>query len=381
MTEALVKSDILLIGGGHSHVGVLADWAKNGLPAPNATLLTPEPTLRYSGMVPGWISGEYARDAGVVDLAGLARAAGARLVLDRCVALDPFARSVLTQSHGLLPFDIASVDVGGVGRAARVLGDDPRLIDVRPIIRFVDRLAETLAQPLVRPLRIVVIGGGAGGFEIAFALRNAKGRNVGGVTNPPQVTLITGADGPLPDLSPGVASRATKEFDAQGMAMITGDASFVQGELCVEGAPVEPPDIIIAAIGSGAPDWPRAGGLDVDKAGFIMVDRFQRSTSHRNIFAAGDCAARMDCEVPHSGVHAVHTGPVLAANLRKAASGEEPAQSYRPRPASLYLLSTGNGSAIASYGRFAAQGRWAAQLKRWIDKRWLASYASISDRA
>ncbi|MEO1731655.1 MAG: hypothetical protein AAFR64_13075, partial [Pseudomonadota bacterium] len=75
-------ADILLIGGGHSHVAVLADWAREGLPANRAVLLTPEPALRYSGMVPGWISGEHTREEGLVDLAGLAKAAGVELVLD-----------------------------------------------------------------------------------------------------------------------------------------------------------------------------------------------------------------------------------------------------------------------------------------------------------
>jgi NADH dehydrogenase FAD-containing subunit len=86
----------------------------------------------------------------------------------------------------------------------------------------------------------------------------------------------------------------------------------------------------------------------------------------------------MDRHVPHSGVHAVHTGPVLAANLRAVLSGGEPTRGYTPRAASLYLLSTGNGEAIASYGSFSAQGRWVAMLKAWIDKRWIANYAKLS---
>ncbi len=49
---------LLLVGGGHAHVAVLADWIRNGPPPPGGAarlrtlLLTPHPTLRYSGMVP-----------------------------------------------------------------------------------------------------------------------------------------------------------------------------------------------------------------------------------------------------------------------------------------------------------------------------------------
>ena len=81
-------------------------------------------------------------------------------------------------------------------------------------------------------------------------------------------------------------------------------------------------------MGSGAPAWPRAGGLVCDAAGFIAVDAHQRSISHCRIFAVGDVAARQDRGLPHSGVHAVFAGPVLAANLRSALAGREPVRSY-----------------------------------------------------
>lgn len=370
------RRDIVLVGGGHSHVAVLADWARKGCPARHATLITPEPMLRYSGMVPGWISGEHGREDGLVDLSKLAKAAGIDLVLDRCVAMDPNARSVLTQENGLIGFEYASIDVGGVGQAARILGDDPLLIDVRPIGAFVDRMAGELAQARVRPLNIVVIGGGAGGAELAFALRNAHG-NTHHIQNPPNISFVLGEGGLLPGFAPRVIRLVKDELAHQGIATITGDARIKAGKVMVAQQVLEP-DLIIAAIGSGAPDWPRMAGLAVDEAGYIAVDAYQRSTSHSHIFAAGDCAQRMDRHVPHSGVHAVHTGPVLAANLRALLHSGEVCKSYRPRPASLYLISTGRAQAVLSYGRFALKARWASVLKAWIDKGWIASYRQFS---
>lgn len=349
---------------------MLADWAKLGSPAPRTLLLTPQPHLRYSGMVPGWIAGEHSSEAGLVDLAGLAKAAGAELVLDRCVAIDPLSRTILTLQNGVISFEFASIDTGGVGRAAKTLGDDPRLLDVRPIGGFVD----ALEKRHLAGQRIAVIGGGGGGVELAFALRNRAAGEA------PHVTLIAGEAGLLPAFSSGVRKRVMRELDRQLIALVPVDAWIERGVL-MAGEVEVPADLIVAAIGSGAPDWPRGGGLDVEDPGFIAVDAQQRSTSHPHIFAAGDCAQRMDISVEHSGVHAVHTGPVLAANLRAVLKGEEPTKSYKPRPASLYLLSTANGEAIASYGRISAQGRWAARLKTWIDKRWIARYAALSNRA
>ncbi|MDZ4138292.1 MAG: hypothetical protein U1D66_05365, partial [Erythrobacter sp.] len=150
---------LLLVGGGHAHVAVLADWTARGVPADTRTvLLTPQPTLRYSGMVPGWIVGQHSRDEALVDLAALAQRAGVELVLDYCTGLYPDVRRVRTAGGAEIAFDIASFDTGGEGRGAALLGDDPRLIDVRPIGGFVDRLA---ALPALT--HVVVAGGGAGG--------------------------------------------------------------------------------------------------------------------------------------------------------------------------------------------------------------------------
>ncbi len=367
------SSDIVLVGGGHAHVAVLADWIRNGLPAPRAMLITPSRHLRYSGMVPGWIAGRYTRDEGTVDVAALARQARVKLVLDACVGIDPDGRSIKTQGGHAIGFEIASIDTGGIGRAQKVLGDDPRLIDVRPIDRFVDRLEGWRTDYADALARIVVIGGGAGGVELAFALRN-----LAGASPRPEVTLMTGAEGLLPDLSEPVRASVRRAMDQQGITVVEHDAGFEGGALIAGGRSLEPLDLAVAALGSGAPQWAADSGLATDSAGFIAVDRHQRSLSHPHIFAVGDVAARADRDIPHSGVHAVFAGPVLAANLRAVMAGAQPGRSYRPRWNNLYLMATGDGAAIASYGPLTAHGRWVARLKHWIDKRWIAKYAALA---
>ena len=375
------EAGLLLVGGGHAHVAVLADFIRRDLPAraglpagagravgARCVLLTPEPELRYSGMVPGWLAGQHGQREGVVDVAGLAARAGVELVLDRCTGLDPEARAVRTAGGGEIAFKLASFDTGGEGRGAALLGDDPRLIDIRPISAFVDRIA---AIPALS--RVVVAGGGAGGVELAFALRN-----LARAPPPPQVTLAMGAGGLLPGFAPAVRRRAAKALARQGIAVIAEDVRFEGGALMAGAYSLEPADLIIAALGSAAPAWVRESGIAIDAAGFLLVDAHHRSLSHPFIFAAGDVAARADRALPHSGVHAVFAGPVLAANLRAALEGREPARTYRPRWNNLYLMNTGDGSAIASYGSLAATGAWVLALKHRIDKGWIAKYAALA---
>lgn len=366
--------DLVLVGGGHAHLAVLGDWVCHGPPDSVRTcLVTPEPFLTYSGMVPGWLAGAHDASEARVDLAALCARAGVDLVLGRCVGLNPDARFVRLEGGQEVAFGWASIDAGGVGRARDSLGDDPRLYEVRPMDRFVAQFDAWRSANRQGAQLIAVIGGGAGGVELAFACANMAGLDA-----PCEVVLVTGRGGLLPGFGGRLKALATRELAQQRIAVIADDARVVDGALYTGTQCLEPVDIIIAALGSAAPDWPRAGGLGCDPAGFIAVDRYQRSLSHPHIFAAGDIAARADRRVPHSGVHAVHTGPVLAANLRRALMGKPPRRSYTPRPASLYLLSCGNGSALASYGPLAAQGRWAQWLKQRIDRRWISKYARLA---
>ena len=71
-------------------------------------------------------------------------------------------------------------------------------------------------------------------------------------------------------------------------------------------------------------------------------------------------------------MHAVKSGPVLAANLRAVLTGGQ-LSAYRPRRWTLYLLSLANRRAILSFGPFVLAGRWVWWLKDWIDRRFVAT--------
>jgi hypothetical protein len=83
--------------------------------------------------------------------------------------------------------------------------------------------------------------------------------------------------------------------------------------------------------------------------------------------------------VARSGVHAVHAGPVLAVNLLAALKGGTTAH-YKPHRQSLYILACGPRYAIASWGRFSAEGQWVWRWKDWIDRRFISRFSSRSEQ-
>ena len=132
-------------------------------------------------------------------------------------------------------------------------------------------------------------------------------------------------------------------------------------------------DVPLLATGAQPPLWLSGCGLALDAAGFISVDACQRSTSHGQVFAAGDVSTRMDCAMARSGVYAVHAGPTLAANLAAATAGSN-ARPHTPPRNTLNIVTCGEHYAIATWGAWGARGKWVWWLKNWIDRRFVARY-------
>jgi len=357
---------IVLLGAGHAHLGVIDDWLKHGSPPVRTILVEPRDAMQYSGMVPGWMAGEYRDEETRIALAPLVREARIDWRRCRAVGLDPVSREVLLETGERIAFDVCSIAIGGAGRAENLVGRDPRLIDIRPIDGFMERWDEV--EDTAEPRRIAVIGGGAGGVELAFGARNS--------TSQPEVVLIAGEHGLIPG-HPAAARRVVgRELESQNITVLTGEAQFDDhGALTVEDKAIEPFDAILAAVGSGAPSWPRESGLPVDEDGFIRVGPTQQVEGLPQILAAGDVARRTDVRVRHSGVHAVYAGPVLATNLRRLIAGRSDLATYSPFGKDFYLFNTCRGTSILSYGAFGLKARWLRRLKDWLDRRWIARFS------
>ena len=108
-----------------------------------------------------------------------------------------------------------------------------------------------------------------------------------------------------------------------------------------------------------------------------------RALLGRNAIIGSTCHAQLDLarQAASDGTLWLLSSSQALDNLRAALAGEAPRRTYRPRWNNLYLMNTGDGSAIASYGPLAAEGHCVLALKHWIDKRWIAQYARIAQMA
>lgn len=339
---------LLLLGGGHAHVLVLLAFRNFISKHLEVQLVTPSPLHVYSGMVPGVVAGHYAAAQAQIDLARLAKSAAAELVIGRVLRLDPGAKRVELANGDTLRYDVASLNLGS---APPVPG--AQAIAVKPFEGFLSRWRELREQGPKRP-RIAVVGAGAGGVELAMAMKFALAGNG-------EVVLFSEKN-PFP---PGVARRIRNALAGlsvelrEDMPAAAAESGF---------------DAMFCATGAAALPLLRDSGVRTDAGGYVLVDASLRSVSHPDVFAAGDNASLEGATLPKSGVYAVRQGAVLAKNLKRIVRGMAMLD-YVPQKTSLSLISCGEKYAIASRGDWSAEGRWAWQWKDWIDRRWIAKFS------
>lgn len=361
--------DLVLIGGGHAHALVLRRWGMDPLPGARLTLITPEPTAPYTGMLPGHIAGHYPRDALEIDLVRLARHAGARLVLARAEGIECGAQRIAVAGRPPIAYDIASVDIGVTADMPALPGFARHAVPAKPLDAYAARWADFLGQVArgAVPAQVAVIGGGTAGVELALAMAH----RLVGQGHAPQVTVLEAGAQALPGLGRGARGALLDAARRLGVVLRSGvdvRAVTADGPELADGE-VIPAALTIGAAGARAQGWPAQSGLTTQD-GFISVDPTLRSIDDAAIFAAGDCAHMRDSPRAKAGVFAVRQAPVLAHNLRAALSGR-PLRRYRPQRDHLKLISTGERSAVADKWGLRVSGRWLWRLKDRIDRRFM----------
>lgn len=367
---------LLLVGGGHAHVQLLRRFAMQPIPSVQLTLVVDRTLAVYSGMLPGFVAGQYLPEELTIDLAPLAARAGARLILARAERLDPYEqRLYLARERAPLRFDAASIDIGSAVREPELAGDAPWVLPTRPIGTFLERFdfqLERLRQ-FSRPVRVLVVGGGAAGVELAACLRarlDREGIPVG------RFALMFSGSRLVEDLPEHFALALERELEKRGISVWKEErvTAVTQGVVLSNAGREFPCDLLLWATGPAAHPFGPKSGLAVDASGFLLARPTLQLEGYDNLFGAGDCISfRAFPNLPKSGVYAVREGPVLAHNLRAWLSGKR-LRSYRPQRDFLALLNFGDGTAWGTKRCWVVGGRWVMRLKSWIDRRFMRRF-------
>ncbi len=368
--QSLTK-DIVLVGGGHAHALVLKRLGMAPLAGARLTLVNPGTTAPYSGMLPGHIAGHYPLEALQIDLHRLARFAGARLIDGRAVALDRKAREVVVETAAgrrRLGYDIASLDIGVTSDMPQLPGFAEHACPAKPLDAFAARWEAYVAAP--GEGRVVVIGAGVAGVELAMAARH----RLAGAGVQPAVTLVDAAKA-LAALGGGARARLFETLRQAGITVIEAArvSRIEAGAVMLEDGRALPADFIIGAGGARPHDWLSQTGLALEK-GFVRVGADLRSVTDPAIFAVGDCTHFEPDPRPKAGVYAVRAAPVLEENLRRSVAGEARLKPFRPQKDYLKLISLGEKAALGEKMGLVAAGPWVWRVKDRIDRAFMEKF-------
>jgi selenide,water dikinase len=369
---------IVLVGGGHAHVHVIAAFGRRPVPGVTATVISNVFETPYSGMLPGLVAGLYTPEQAHIDLGRLTAGSGARLVHARASGLDRANRQVLCADREPVPYDVVSIDVGSTPSLDSIVGAREHGIAVKPIATFLDRF-DALRADCGRPdgpRHIAVIGGGAGGVELLLSVRT---RLRAEAADPDAFAFTLVTDGEiLSTHNARVRDAFRRAFAERDMQLVENRrvAELRAGHIDLADGGSLAADAVLVVTQAGAADWFRATGLALDPHGFIAVGPTLQSLNDPAVFAAGDCAALVETPREKAGVYAVREGPPLADNIRAVVQGRAP-QPFHPQSRHLALISTGERYAVASRGWLKFEGRWVWTLKDWIDRKWMRQYQEI----
>jgi NADH dehydrogenase FAD-containing subunit len=358
---------IVLLGADYAHLQALKQLAAHPLAGTVVTLITPYSHQMVANMLPGVVLGRYAAQAITIALQPLVQRGGIHWITQNVTALDAANQTLQLDDGSSLHFDWLSVNIAPTQDRTRaeqaIPGAKEHALFLRPLEAFVALWPRVTELGDSKALRVAVIGAGAGGVEIAFAVRQRLPQAA--------VTLLCGLAPAAAHCTPAVQQRVVALLKQRNITVLQDMAVGIKSGFVQLGCGADLAcDVPLLATGSLPPPWLADSGLALDEQGFIAVDATQRSTSHSQVFAAGDISSRRDLPPARCGSRDNLAGPTLAHNLAAAVEGRA-LKTYPPQSTTLNLLACGTHYAIGSWGRYTFEGRWVGWLKERQDRKFI----------
>ena len=362
---------LILLGAGHANVAVIRHYAMH--PDPNVRLIVVNPSGRapYSGMLPGFLAGQYTADELFIDIGRLAKQAGAWLIRGQLSAVDARHQQVFIKPSvggAVLPpiqYDVAVINTGASPAHAFESSHDA-LYYVKPLGRLLEALP-AIDRAMEAGTSLVIVGGGAAGIELAFAMRARHG-------SAKTIRLVT--KGPFED-DPSIKPAAQQIRDALRAHTIelyecNPAIKATPGEVHLHDETVLTADVVLVATPVVSPQWLDASDLPRAHSGFLAVDARLSVRGCEGLYACGDIA-ELETSRPRSGVMAVRAGQYLARTIPRVLAGQTVA-AFRPQTRWLTLLNRSDGTAIGIKGPLAVSGAWVWRMKDRIDRTFMARF-------
>lgn len=278
-----MTDEVVIVGGGLAAALAVQTLREEGFTAP-VTMLCAEPDRPYERppLSKAYLMRSAERESVFVHPADWYETHNVTLLTGvRATALDPTAHVVQTSEGARLAYSSLLLATGSTPRPLSVPGAD--LDGVRYLRTLAD--CDALAARLVAGARVVVIGGGWIGLEVAAAARTAQA----------EVTVVEAADRPLQRVLGPVAAQVFVDLHtAHGVRILTNasvrelrGAGRVESVVLADSTEL-PADVVVVGIGA-LPNVDLAVAAGIEVTDGVATDASLR-TSAADVYAAGDIA-------------------------------------------------------------------------------------------
>ncbi len=368
-----MKKKLVLIGGGHAHMMLLAhlgDFVKKGI---QVTVIQPSEYHYYSGMGAGMLGGTYSADAIRFQTKKVVEKQGGRFILDRAATIDPEKRVVILEGgNRKIGYDVLSCNAGSyVPDNLLAASSLDTVFPVKPIEGLARAREQIVSRGKISPLRVVIVGGGPSSMELAGNIHQlAKKENLSAVT----ITIIAG-HAILPHAPKRVRLLVERSLRRRGITILTGVRvkKIAKDTLELSSGKTMTADILFAAIGVRPSAIFEESGMEIGPDGGLRVNKYLQSVAHKEIFGGGDCIYFEPHPLDKVGVYAVRQNPVLLHNVMASFEGS-PLEEFHPGGRYLLIYNLGDGYGVLHKWSLSLGGRLPFLLKDYIDRRFMRSY-------
>ena len=369
-----MKKKIVVAGGGHAHMMLLArigDFLASGC---EVTVVGPSEHHYYSGMGPGLLGGTYRPEEVRFATRLVTEKQGGTFVEAKVKAIDPENQVVSLDNGEQLPYDYLSCNLGSQVPQEMVSGPLDDIFLVKPIERLLEAQQRIVELGATRTVKIGIIGGGPSAVEIGGNIWQL-GRSPGML--PVDITIFAGRR-LMPDHPEGVRRRAYRSLQERRIAILEGTrASSVQtGQITADDGTVHQFDLIFVAVGVKPSRVFADSGIACGADGGMTVNRYLQSVTHENIFGGGDCIDFADQPLDKVGVYAVRQNPILVDNLLASVT-DQPLKPFDPGGSYLLIFNLGNQTGILYKWSILFGGRLAFLIKDYIDRKFMRTFQAL----
>ena len=340
-----------------------------------------------------------------IDLSKLCHFGGARLIIAEVIGINTTTKEILcADGRPAIRYDVLVLNLGISPKLISLPSSiSENVTPVKPISSFASRWDAKIEQMInnvvsssltqvssSEPKCIVIVGGGAGGTELSFAIDYRLKRELAQCRKDKreikfQVVLITRGTTILSEHCAAVQQKALHLMAEKGIRVIFNAESVSIHEkeneldnryiLCKSGMKI-PFDEVIWCTQAEAPSWLKDTALELID-GFVAVKATLQSVNNPEIFAVGDVCHLIDSPRPKAGVFAVRAGPPLLENIRRLL-WNQPLTEWTPQTQFLSIIGVAPDNAIGSKGPVCIEGNYVWKLKDKIDRNWMDSYKKLS---